>query len=153
MTLMESSVRRSPCGQVADVLHWPQSPPSPSPPRVVVLFVPGNPGLPQYYIPFLEAVQRALSPSSCAVYALGHLGHSAAAPRIWTGNAVVGLRGQVEDKVSFVDELEQQWAFGREGGAKLVVIGHSIGSWVICEVSPTIQSQGGVALGRRALID
>lgn len=136
---MQHSLRRAPSGHVADLLHWPQSPPppTPTPPRVILLFVPGNPGLPQYYIPFLEGVQRALPPGSCAVYALGHLGHSPSAARIWTGRGIVGLMGQVEDKVKFVDELEEKWSVGKEGGPKLVVVGHSIGSWVICEVSLT----------------
>lgn len=143
---MQHSIWRSPSSDhLTDLLHWPQSPPpaTPTPPKVILLFVPGNPGLPHYYIPFLEAIQRALPPSTCAVYALGHLGHSPSTPRIWTGTGAVGLRGQVEDKVRMVDRLEGEWGVGKEGGPRLVVMGHSVGGWVICEVSGEDSGGGG----------
>lgn len=134
---MQHSLRRSASGHVADLLHFPQSPPSASPPSTVILFIPGNPGLPQYYAPFLSSLQAALPPSSSSVYALGHLGHSNSAPRIWSSQGVVGLKGQVDQKVQFVDDLREKYGLGVEGGPRLVLIGHSMGAWVICEVSTT----------------
>lgn len=41
----------------------------------------------------------------------------------------------MEDKVKFVDELKEKWDVGAgEGQTRLVLLGHSIGAWVCCEV-------------------
>lgn len=133
---MQATVRTGPRGHVSDLLHFPPTPsPSPVPLRVVVLFIPGNPGLPHFYTPFLTALQAALPAGQCAAYALGHLGHSPSAARIWSGRGVVGLDEQVDHKVAFVDEIKGTYGLGREDGPRLVLIGHSIGSWIICQVS------------------
>lgn len=101
------------------------------------MFIPGNPGLPGYYTSFLTRLQNDLDPKTTEVYAIGHLGHSPAhSPRAWTGRGAATLREQVEHKVDFVDGLLDQHRIGlEENETKLVLIGHSIGSWVCCEVS------------------
>ncbi|ORY78849.1 hypothetical protein BCR35DRAFT_291724 [Leucosporidium creatinivorum] len=142
-----ASTRTGPRGHPADLLHWPclgaegsasTSTPSFSPkPSLILLFIPGNPGLPHYYTSFLSSLQAALPPplaARTAIYALGHLGHSPAHARWKRGDSAPGLKEQVEDKVAFLDEMKEKWDVGvGEGQTKLVLLGHSIGAWVCCE--------------------
>uniref|UniRef100_A0A0H5FUX8 AB hydrolase-1 domain-containing protein n=1 Tax=Leucosporidium scottii TaxID=5278 RepID=A0A0H5FUX8_9BASI len=141
-----TSTRTGPRGHPADLLYWPclgaeestgtSAPPSPGP-SLVLLFIPGNPGLPHYYNSFMSSLQAALPPpvaARTAIYALGHLGHSPAYARWKQGETAPGLQEQVDDKVKFVDELKEKWDIGvGEGQTKVVLLGHSIGAWVCCE--------------------
>ncbi|GAA6035725.1 hypothetical protein JCM8097_005670 [Rhodosporidiobolus ruineniae] len=144
------SRRFGPRGLPADVLHFP---PLISPSAVVeddsakktttklvLVFVPGNPGLVGYYTFFLSSLRNALpSPlrESTEMYAIGHLGHSTA-PRQGGGGfkprEQASLEEQVEDKVRFLEEIRGRHGLGEEGGARLVVLGHSIGAWVALQM-------------------
>ncbi|KAK4703826.1 hypothetical protein P7C70_g2392, partial [Phenoliferia sp. Uapishka_3] len=113
----------------ADLLALP-SPPSPT---HIVLFIPGNPGLPSYYTPFLTTLSAQIP--TAAIFALGHLGHSPAhAPIAFTSRDSASLTEQVEHKVEFVEELVRRYGCGKPGKPKLVLIGHSIGSWICLQV-------------------
>ncbi|GAA5909021.1 hypothetical protein JCM6882_004970 [Rhodosporidiobolus microsporus] len=115
--------------------------------KLILVFIPGNPGLVSYYRFFLTSLRAALpSPlrESTEMYALGHLGHSTspgAGGKGFKPQEQASLEEQVEDKIRFVDELKKQHAFGEEGGAKVVLLGHSIGAWVglqILKTRPTL---------------
>lgn len=118
-----------------DLLHWPSSAAATagtSP--LVILFVPGNPGLVAWYIHFLSSLRSHLPPST-TLYALGHLGHSAGTPY---SAPVATLIEQVAHKVQFIDDLSSQQprGFGTgPGQTRLVLLGHSIGCWINCEVT------------------
>ncbi|GAA5829816.1 hypothetical protein JCM11251_007892 [Rhodosporidiobolus azoricus] len=110
--------------------------------KLILVFIPGNPGLVSYYRFFLTSLRSALpSPlrESTEMYAIGHLGHSTA-PRPGGGGGFkpqeqASLEEQVEDKVRFLDELKGKHAgLGGEGNAKVVVLGHSIGAWIGLQV-------------------
>lgn len=45
------------------------------------------------------------------------------------------MREQVENQIKFIDELKEYYRVGTDGGAKLVLVAHSIGSWISLEVS------------------
>lgn len=144
---MESSTRTGLNGLPYDLLHWPSSPatngvPS-TKPSIVLLFIPGNPGLVSYYTGWLSSIQSHLP--STAVYAIGHLGHSpSSATFAWTPKGAASLQDQVEHKVAFIDELSKTHNFGPgKDQTKLVLLGHSIGCWIACEalkLRPTLVS-------------
>ncbi|SCV70678.1 BQ2448_3440 [Microbotryum intermedium] len=122
----------------ADLLEWPSTDRSTAstPPSTILLFIPGNPGLVHYYTSFLSTLHRNLDQSKSVVYALGHLDHSNHAKARFTSRGVPGLREQIAHKVAFIDELASTYPqIGVEKGAKtkLVLVAHSIGSYISCE--------------------
>lgn len=85
-------------------------------------------------------------PIDTTIYALSHLGHSTKDVKSsWTAAGAAGLREQVDHKVTFLDELKERGEIGREG-QRLVLMGHSIGSWVCCEVRARIAYGRSLAL-------
>ncbi|TKY90323.1 hypothetical protein EX895_000321 [Sporisorium graminicola] len=131
----------------AQTLWWPSS--RSTPPRVVLLFIPGNPGVPSYYIDFLHSIYTSplLKSSGIEIVAVSHRGH-APLPKVGS-NAVWGdnktnqsqaskgygctLRDQVRHKVAVVDAINRMYnAEGRQ--TKVILVGHSIGAWIASEV-------------------
>lgn len=131
----------------AQTLWWPCS--TACAPRVVVVFIPGNPGVASYYIDFLHSIYTSplIKPGvGIEILAVAHRGH-APLPKVGT-NAVwgenganqhqaskgygVALRDQVRHKVAMVDAIRRMYP--PEGGTKVVVVGHSIGAWMAGEV-------------------
>ncbi|GAA5937194.1 bifunctional triacylglycerol lipase/ester hydrolase [Sporobolomyces koalae] len=115
-----------------------QFPPSSITTKLVVVFVPGNPGLVEYYDPFLTALRDALPTEfkeSTEMYSIGHLGHSLDAER---DGKVTGfkpheqatLEEQVDSKIEFVDQLASK--YGKD--VKIMIMGHSIGSWICLQM-------------------
>ncbi|GAA5864457.1 hypothetical protein JCM1840_000506 [Sporobolomyces johnsonii] len=115
--------------------------------KLVLVFVPGNPGLVEYYRPFLTSLQAALPDDlkdSTELYAVGQLGHSPAAEREgrmkgFRPNEQASLEEQVESKREFVEELREK--YGEE--VKIMLMGHSIGAWISLQVlkqRPTLVS-------------
>lgn len=131
----------------AQALWWPSS--TSTPPRVVLVFIPGNPGLSSYYIDFLHSIYTSpmLKASGIEILSVSHRGHAplplVGTNAIWGDNHVNAtqarkgygctLRDQVRHKISIVDAVNRQYnAEGRP--TKVVVAGHSIGAWVASEV-------------------
>lgn len=83
----------------------------------------GNPGLAEFYIPFLSALYN--SDNQCSILAQSHLGHSEEAPAVETN-----LAAQVAVTIEAFDVLKQAYP-----GAKILVIGHSVGSYIALQVS------------------
>lgn len=131
----------------AQMLWWPST--TSTPPRVVLLFIPGNPGLSSYYIDFLHSIYTSplLKSSGIEILTVSHRGH-APLPRVGS-NAVWGdnhvnasqaakgygctLRDQVRHKISIVDAVNRQYN-SETRRTKVVVAGHSIGAWIATEV-------------------
>ncbi|KAJ3003899.1 hypothetical protein HKX48_001503 [Thoreauomyces humboldtii] len=103
------------------VLHFPSSLPTP---RLVIVLVPGNPGVPDYYTSYLTSLYAHLS-GKCTIIAAGHLGHDASVKT----SKVFRIREQVDHKVAVLDEVERRWR-----GVKVVLMGHSFGAWCIVQV-------------------
>jgi len=101
-------------------------------PNVVLLFIPGNPGLLSFYPPFLTAVWDKVSSSArLAIFAHAHVGHT---PGIddrseWNPQRY-GLTTQIQNAVEAFDSVKL--AFGPT--IKIILIGHSIGAWVALQV-------------------
>ncbi|KLO20747.1 alpha/beta-hydrolase [Schizopora paradoxa] len=102
-------------------LWWPPS--SQAPVETVILFIPGNPGLVGFYEPFLDHIYSK-SRAGTAILAHAELGHS---PHVECPSLVfTGLEPQVLAVIEVIDEIR---AFCGEE-VKLLVIGHSIGTWL-----------------------
>jgi pimeloyl-ACP methyl ester carboxylesterase len=129
----------------AQVLWWPCTSQDP---RTVLLFIPGprspfplsilltrnypgNPGLLDFYIPFLDAIYNE-SNSPITIFAHAHLGLSSyiGGDRSFPDVSSVSLQAQIQAHVEFLDELLA--AYGPE--TNVVLVGHSIGAWFIQEM-------------------
>jgi triacylglycerol esterase/lipase EstA (alpha/beta hydrolase family) len=99
----------------------------------------GNPGLIDYYIPFLTHL-HSLLPQSYALLCTSHIGHEGHLPT----QPPTELGDLLESKIELVTALRQSldtWASDdqrKESGearrAKLVLVGHSLGGWLVCEI-------------------
>lgn len=132
----------------AQTLWWPSA--SPSPPSVVLLFIPGNPGLSSFYIDFLHTIYTALSSSSVEILSVSHRGHaplpSIGRNPIWGENSTnafqaakgygCSLTDQLRHKIAVLDAVNR--AYNPQGfeqrKTKVVLVGHSIGAWIATEV-------------------
>ncbi|CDR98985.1 uncharacterized protein SPSC_00675 [Sporisorium scitamineum] len=131
----------------AQALWWPSS--ITSPPRVVVLFIPGNPGLSSYYIDFLHSIYTSalLKTSGIEIVSVSHRGHAplpkVGSNTVWGDNKAnqtqaskgygCTLRDQVRHKVAVVDAINRMYN-GEARQTKVVLVGHSIGAWMASEV-------------------
>jgi hypothetical protein len=119
--------------------------------------VTGNPGLLNYYLPFLHHLHGLLPPTH-AILSTSHIGHS---PSLPAPPAPLDLPQQLEAKVELVSALRSTldaWhvqaildsrseagngrsaedSAGSEGSGppppRLDLMGHSVGAWILCEV-------------------
>ncbi|KAJ8289515.1 hypothetical protein GJAV_G00002200 [Gymnothorax javanicus] len=103
-------------------------------PRVVFILIPGNPGVVLFYRTFMQTLHEAFG-RRYPIWAVSHAGHCSAPESMsMTGGPaheqiedVFGLNGQVEHKLAFLREHVPR-------DAKLVLIGHSIGCYIILEM-------------------
>jgi hypothetical protein len=113
----------------------------------------GNPGLLEFYVPFLDAIYRSVnsdpssrtssSPSSSSttsvtIFAHSHLGLSSYIrfgnsdrSRYWPEKSSVALRAQIQAHLEFLDELLV--AYGDDPTTRVLLVGHSIGCWLVQE--------------------
>ncbi|KAJ7341485.1 hypothetical protein JRQ81_005637, partial [Phrynocephalus forsythii] len=103
-------------------------------PKVLFLVIPGNPGFSEYYQVFIQTLYRGLK-QQYPVWVVSHAGHCQVPNGLKmteeTDNSdiddVFGLRGQVEHKLSFLRK-------NVPNDVKLVLIGHSIGSYIALQI-------------------
>nr|XP_028578171.1 lipid droplet-associated hydrolase [Podarcis muralis] len=110
-----------------------------SAPKALLLVIPGNPGLPGYYRAFLKKLYSCLN-QQYPVWVVGQAGHC----KLPQGMKMIeetdvnklndgfGLRGQIEHKLSFIRKNVPK-------DVKLVLIGHSIGAYMIIEMMKRAQ--------------
>lgn len=130
----------------AQSLWWPAA--SSAAPKVVLLFIPGNPGISSYYIDFLQSIYTAqsLSGASIEILSVSHRGHAllpiVGDNPIWGSNVLnanqarkgygTSLQDQVRHKVAALDVVRKMYP-DREK-TKIVLVGHSIGAWMALEL-------------------
>ncbi|KAI0265417.1 hypothetical protein BC834DRAFT_879350 [Gloeopeniophorella convolvens] len=119
-----------PFGQT-QVLWWPWRTQG-SVPHTVLLFIPGNPGLLDFYVPFLNAIHEATAKSSVAILAHGHLGliSYVGGDRAYLDPSSVMLPAQIQAHVRLLDDVVA--AYGAD--TRVLFVGHSVGSWFIQQV-------------------
>ncbi|KAL0910499.1 hypothetical protein M5K25_021488 [Dendrobium thyrsiflorum] len=88
-----------------------------------VVVIPGNPGVASFYKDFVEALYEQLG--GCAsITAIGHISHSR---QDTAYGRMFSLQEQINHKVGFIKELQNKHL-------PIILIGHSIGSYVCIEV-------------------
>ncbi|KAL5016404.1 hypothetical protein ScPMuIL_005993 [Solemya velum] len=101
--------------------------------QVLILIIPGNPGIIGYYQRFMEVLYRC-GDERVPVWGLSHAGH-VTTPN--TGQYLESdfytLEGQIKHKLSFVEE-------NVPGDVKLVLVGHSIGCYIILKMLEKLDS-------------
>jgi pimeloyl-ACP methyl ester carboxylesterase len=102
----------------------------------------GNPGLLDFYVPFLDAIHREAtshspgSPESpVTIFAHAHLGLSSyvgggAGASTYPETAHVALPAQIQAHLEFLDELLAAHA----PTTRVLLVGHSIGAWFVQEM-------------------
>jgi hypothetical protein len=100
----------------------------------------GNPGLLNYYIPFMNHL-HALLPDSHALVSTSHIGHT---PGLTAPTQPLDLMQQLDTKVELVTEVKKH--LDAWGGCKVSLMGHSVGSWLMCEVMKRVQVEAGYLL-------
>lgn len=139
-----------------ETLWWPAK--SKEGPKTILLFVPGNPGLVEYYTDFLEEIYRNSGPlleiyggmsticrstreetfADCAI--VSHLGHSVGPHCYLQENPgkLYSLQDQIEHKVNCFDILRRDH---NEEDTTFILMGHSIGAYICAEVLKNRQTQ------------
>ncbi|RSH87435.1 hypothetical protein EHS25_003345 [Saitozyma podzolica] len=141
-----------------ELQYWPAREGCGVPPEQLTVFILGNPGLLNYYLPFLHHL-HALLPPTHAILSTSHIGHSPSLPAPPTP---LDLPQQLEAKVELVSALRSTldaWhvqtildsrseasdspgpspSRAADIGAgpsppRLDLMGHSVGAWMLCEV-------------------
>jgi len=110
-----------------DTRYWPCLHPVP---QVFILFIPGNPGLVEYYNDFQSTIYDD-NPEAFEIMAVGHVGQSAQFPD--TTSTWSTLVRQAQHKIDVVDKIRK--IYPKSGGTKLVIINHSMGAYITSQVS------------------
>lgn len=100
----------------------------------------GNPGLIDYYLPFLSHLYSLL-PDSHAILCTSHIGHE---PHLPAPAKTAELETLLETKVELARALRNSldaWAGYSSQRPKLVLMGHSLGGWLVCEVMKRLNSE------------
>ncbi|KAJ1504681.1 hypothetical protein HMI56_001514, partial [Coelomomyces lativittatus] len=105
--------------------------------KAVFLFIPGNPGIIEYYFNFLKNVYETVD--ACVdIYAVQHINHS---HHPCLTDALYGLQDQIDHKVCFLDHLCELYP----PQTRFFLCGHSIGAYICLKLlqlrGPTLKSQ------------
>ncbi|KAJ9078147.1 hypothetical protein DSO57_1009844 [Entomophthora muscae] len=96
-------------------------------PSKVLLMIPGNPGLPEYYIEFMSHIHENLG-RELDIVLIGHHGQSVDEFDTDFDEKNFGLQHQVQHKLECLDALVEKYPANTE----FFLVGHSVGAW-ICE--------------------
>jgi hypothetical protein len=129
-----------------EVVYWPRRDGQTEAPEQLSLFLlgtpnapesgnanrTGNPGLIDYYLPFLAHLYSLLPPTH-AILCTSHIGHEG---HIKAPTHPAELHTLLETKIELVTATRASldaWSLTQEK-TKLVLIGHSLGGWLACEI-------------------
>ncbi|KAG1708008.1 hypothetical protein DVH05_024693 [Phytophthora capsici] len=100
--------------------------------NVLVLVIPGNPGVPFYYLPLMQELVKKHGRRH-EVRCLSHAGHFMP----WKNNGrAFTLQEQLEHKAFYIKQRLQE-----DPTLKLVLIGHSIGSYFVLDIARRFPQQ------------
>ncbi|KAF5384827.1 hypothetical protein D9615_001371 [Tricholomella constricta] len=126
---------------LSHALWWPAKLPTP---ETIILFIPGNPGLLDFYVPFLSALHEKDTTSKLAIFAYSHIGHT---PGIESPNILptsrYGLVAQVEGSIEAFDAVRTAY----KAETRILVVGHSVGAWLSLQVARLLQILGSILIG------
>jgi len=95
-----------------------------------IALVPGNPGIPHFYCPFGEQLHKALLAEGVgpvAIYTVGYPNFSTTAAAKTEAQGVA----PIDDEASIISEVLDELA--AQHGRGLVLLGHSIGAWMVLQ--------------------
>ncbi|GAA5806883.1 hypothetical protein MFLAVUS_000231 [Mucor flavus] len=132
--IVKNSLLRTPlravwevAGYQTETLLWPAT----TQKKTILLFIPGNPGLVEYYTSFLQGIHEAIASPSFEIIGVSHKGHSVNYHEDNSGEkSVYSLEDQIQHKVDCIDTLIEQ--NGPE--TNFILVAHSIGSYISAEV-------------------
>lgn len=112
----------------------------------IIIFVPGNPGLPGWYAEFLAAVAARVNAEGMVLGLAGHI--SWANARRLRGSSDEGRCYTIDEQLTHVTERirtfcnkgRQRIIHGDEAG-RVTLIGHSIGGWLALQAAIRLQSE------------
>ncbi|CAK9803895.1 Lipid droplet-associated hydrolase [Anthophora plagiata] len=97
----------------------------------IVILLTGNPGIPEFYEGFVKTIRSRLPSTEVPIWIVGHAGHmqplcnlECIMPSNLTWDKHYGLMAQVQHKKDFIKKYVPE-------DARLHLIGHSIGCWMI----------------------
>ncbi|KAJ2140639.1 hypothetical protein J3F82_005627 [Coemansia sp. RSA 637] len=143
-------------GELRETLFWPcQSPPA----RAILLMIPGNPGLADFYIDFCTSIHTEFN--SLDIICVSHLGHTRFSDNrglVYRNQKTHSLDEQVENMICVFDKVCEEYK-----GKKVFLCAHSVGCYFaqqICEqreervqrvfsLFPAIESIGLTPRGRQ----
>ncbi|KAH7930549.1 hypothetical protein BV22DRAFT_1000347 [Leucogyrophana mollusca] len=120
-------------------VHWWPCREHQLPPKRVFLFIPGNhgrsgnPGLVDFYPPFLSAIHNKDESGRLAILSHSHIGHTPAlqVQQSRDGNTPqCGLPFQVQNALRIFDAVKS--SFGLD--TNVILAGHSVGAWIALQV-------------------
>ncbi|KAG9054874.1 hypothetical protein FS842_003911 [Serendipita sp. 407] len=120
-TSLTFSFKDTSTGILTRTLWWPAKAGDPS---AILVFVCGNPGIPVWYIDFLNSIRDRVSNSSLAILAIGHVGHAHDLPQP-PSDASLSLQVQIDVANATRRRLLQLFP-----NVPHIVIGHSIGAYI-----------------------
>ncbi|KAF9447797.1 alpha/beta-hydrolase [Macrolepiota fuliginosa MF-IS2] len=112
----------------AHCIYWPPKKPD-VPPETVVIFIPGNPGLLDFYTPFLNALYEKDATENLAIIAQTHIDHTPGVYKDTNPHSRHSLTSQVHSAIEAFDATVAEFRT-----SKVVVIGHSVGAWITLQV-------------------
>ncbi|KAK2461623.1 hypothetical protein APHAL10511_006086 [Amanita phalloides] len=99
-------------------------------PSTVLLFLPGNPGILDFYTPFLGALHVKDKSGTLAIMAHSHIGHSPELDYQHSRQSTsYSLPAQIQGALEAYDAVRRYY-----GQAKIVLAGHSVGAWIALQV-------------------
>eukprot|EP00002_Diphylleia_rotans_P029727 TRINITY_DN6072_c0_g1_i1.p1 TRINITY_DN6072_c0_g1~~TRINITY_DN6072_c0_g1_i1.p1 ORF type:complete len:491 (-),score=98.56 TRINITY_DN6072_c0_g1_i1:142-1614(-) len=91
---------------------------------VKIVFIPGNPGILDFYVPYLRQLHSVFMNHD--VFAVGHLGHNT----VNRGSSqLFNLEQQIQHKISFLQSIVDE-----DASSRFILIGHSIGAYMCLKV-------------------
>ncbi|KAI9030208.1 hypothetical protein DFJ74DRAFT_764585 [Hyaloraphidium curvatum] len=122
----------------ADMLVW-EGRPDRGPVTDVLIMISGNPGIPDFYTPFLTHLHKLLHKRP-AILSVGHIGHTTVLPAPSRSVFSGSLEEQTAAKVALV-RLALAWF----PAARVFLAGHSIGAWMATKVVTELEAEKRIA--------
>ncbi|KAJ2357447.1 hypothetical protein IWW50_001885, partial [Coemansia erecta] len=148
-------------GELRETLYWPCSSGTA---RAVILMIPGNPGLADFYIDFCTAIHDEFI-AHLDIICVSHLGHTRFSDNrglVFRNKQTYNLENQLANMIDVFDRIDEEYSTLQER-PKMFLCGHSVGCYFaqkICEcrseridrvfsLFPAIESIGMTPRGRQ----
>jgi hypothetical protein len=102
-------------------------------PSTILLFIPGNPGVIDFYHQFLTAIHTQDRSGTLAILSHSHIGHDPAVEDLALASRASfnhALPFQIQNSLRIFDALSMYFGVN----IRTVIAGHSVGSWVALQV-------------------